>query len=113
MKAHQTSTSRPGSICTYNQTKARLGTAVRELDRHLAIFSLLDLFDLLSPLDLVFGYGAQEHQSQISAVNLRSVCVAVVVLPQLHVAVHVGYYQRHIVASMMVLATLSTEQGLS
>jgi hypothetical protein len=101
MKAHQTSTFRPGSICTYNQTKARLGTAVRELDRHLAIFSLLDFLDLLSPLDLVLGNRAQEHQSEISAVDLRSVCVPVVTMPQLHVAVHVGYDQRDVVASMV------------
>jgi hypothetical protein len=101
MEAHQTSTFRPGSICTYNQSKARLTTAVRELNRHLAIFSLLDLLDLLYPLDLVLGNRAQEHQSEISAVDLRSVRVPVVTMPQLHVAVHVGYDQRDVVASMV------------
>jgi len=99
VEAYQTPTFRPGSICTYKQTKSGLGTAVGETNRHLAILSLLDFFDFLSPLDLVFGHSAQEHQSQIPAVDLRSVRVAVVVLPQLHIAVHVGYDQRHVVTS--------------
>lgn len=56
------------------------------------------MVDLGSPADLVFGNRVQKKHSQISAVNLWSICVFAIAMLHANLTMHIRNNERYIIA---------------